>query len=87
MILKLESRIFQIESKKGDPKRVGGNGIYSQVSPMEEKNRRRWNDLRPLGICQVSPVTLTQPPAKPQGKEPPALPLQRAAGPAAPDCF
>lgn len=51
VILKFELRIFQIESKKGDFKRVGGNGIYFQVSLMEEKNRRRWNDLRFLGIC------------------------------------
>lgn len=52
---------------------MGGHGIPSQVSQTEEKNRR-WDDLRPLGVCQVSSVTLTLRLQSPKERNPTALP-------------
>lgn len=42
-----------IRSRKVDFEREGGHSDHSQVSQMEEK-KKRWDDLRPSGICQVS---------------------------------
>lgn len=73
VILKLELCILYLKNKKGDFKRVGGHGIPSQVSQTEEKNRR-WDDLRPLGVCQVSSVTPTLRLQSPKERNPRALP-------------
>lgn len=61
----------------------GGKDAGPQVSLMGEETGRP-DDLRPSGICQVSSVTLTQPPAEPRtdtGTQPCLHP--RASGPAA----